>query len=46
MQTKARRARGHAKSPYAKRNKKEYRYPFPTGKQHADSFNVEGKVKK
>lgn len=31
MQTSARRERGHAKSPYAKRNKKEHKYPFPTG---------------
>lgn len=32
VQTKARRARGHAVSPYQKYNKKPYSYPFPTGK--------------
>ncbi len=31
VQSKARRARGHALSPYKRKHKKPYSYPFPTG---------------
>lgn len=31
IQGRSRRARKLSRSPYAKRNKKPYKYPFPTG---------------
>lgn len=32
VQSKARRARGHALSPYHRKRKRPYSYSFPTGK--------------